>query len=378
MSENVNGSRRTFSRRSLLAATGAAAAVPLLGACGREIDTSGEPDPQPTGSGSNEKVRITIFAFLGNRLADMPKALTEDYMSRHKNVEIEIYEDSNAVGYPKMLAAKQTTPDRPLVNMGFFNSQISAQGDLDDMWNRLDYSSLSNAADISETFRRPNQNGIGIGADQIGITYNTNNISSAPTSWADLWDDAYRGRLTLFDYWWQVVFMAARLNGGSLTDMEPGWQLWREKARNIRTLVTSNPEWQQVLSDGTADITSCWNGTSLQFKDDGAPVDYVPPAEGAIAVPVYLQTVKGNTQAQQEVCVDIINEMLSPRWCQMWAETAVQTPANPAVQLPAHLADLPGFQKANVDKLISVDWATVAEQIADWRNRWDAEVKANI
>lgn len=370
-------SYRQISRRRLLTAAGAATAgavtAPLLNACGGDIDNTDEPEPGGTGN-----VKITIFAFLGNRLADMPKAFAEEYMDQHANVEIEIYEDSNAVGYPKMLAAKETTPDRPLVNMGFFNSQISAQGDLDGMWNQLDYASLSNAADVTDTFRRANSNGIGIGADQIGVLYNTDNINSAPTSWADLWDDAYRGRLTFFDYWWYAVYMAAQANGGSLEDLEPGWQLWREKAGNIRTLVTSNPEWQQVLSNGTADITSCWNGTGLQFRDDGAPVDYVPPAEGAIAVPVYLQTVNGNSQAQQEVCVDIVNQMLSPRWCQMWAETAVQTPANSAVTLPPELADQPGFRPENVEKLISIDWALVAANNEEWRGRWDSEVKANI
>jgi putative spermidine/putrescine transport system substrate-binding protein len=366
-----------LSRRRLLAMAAAAAALPALNACGGDIET--DPDADDAASGApGGKESITIFAFLGNRLADMPKAFAADYMSRHPNVEISIYEDSNAVGYPKILAAKQTTPDKPLVNMGFFNSQISAQGDLDGTWNTLDYAALSNAGDVSDTFRRPNSNGIGIGADQIGIVYNTENISTAPTSWAALWDDAYRGKLTLFDYWWQVVFMAARLNGGSLENMDPGWDLWKAKAGNIRTLVTANPEWQQVLSNGTADITSCWNGTGLQFKDDGAPVDYVVPTEGAIAVPVYLQTVQGNTDNQQEICVDIVNEMLSPRWCQMWAETAVQTPANSAVSLPANLAELPGFRAENVAKLISVDWGQVAQNNADWRARWDADVKANI
>ncbi|MEV0608671.1 extracellular solute-binding protein [Polymorphospora rubra] len=364
-----------MSRRSLLGAAAAAAALPLLSACGGEIDTDTD---APDGGTASGKETITIFAFLGNRLADMPKAFAQDYMSRHPNVDIKIYEDSNAVGYPKILAAKQATPDKPLVNMGFFNSQISAQGDLDGTWNTLDYAALSNATDISDTFRRPNSNGIGIGADQIGIVYNTENISTPPAGWADLWDDRHRGKLTLFDYWWQVVFMAARLNGGSLSNMDPGWNLWREKAGNIRTLVTANPEWQQVLSNGTADITSCWNGTGLQFKADGAPVDYVVPAEGAIAVPVYLQTVQGNSDNQQEICLDILNEMLAPKWCQMWAETAVQAPANSGVTLPADLAGLPGFQQANVDKLISVDWGLVAQQNAAWRSRWDADVKANI
>lgn len=367
-----------LSRRNLLGAAAAAAALPLLNACGGEIDTDTSGD-EPAAAGSpGGKETITIFAFLGNSLADMPKALAQDYMERHPNVEIKIYEDSNAVGYPKILAAKQADPTKPLVNMGFFNSQISAQGDLDGTWNALDYATLSNAADVGDTFRRPGSNGIGIGTDQIGILYNTKNITTAPSTWADLWDDRFKGKLTLFDYWWQVVFMAARLNGGSLENMEPGWQIWKENAENIRTLVTANPEWQQVLSNGTADITSCWNGTGLQFKKDGAPVDYVVPAEGAIAVPVYLQTLQGNTQNQQEICLDILNEMLSPKWCQMWAETAVQAPANAKVTLPSDLAGLPGFRAENVAKLISVDWGLVAKNNTTWRGRWDSDVKANI
>lgn len=370
-------SNSPISRRGLL--TGAAvfaATVPLLSACGAIDPGKAAAPKKPSGSGTKEK--ITIFAFLGNRLADMPKAFAKEYMEANRNVEISIYEDSNAVGYPKILAAKQATPDQPLVNMGFFNSQISAQGDLDKTWNKLDYSSLSNASSVSDTFRRANSNGIGIGADQIGILYNTNNIKSAPTTWADIWSDSYAGQVTLFDYWWQVVFMAAKLNGGGLDNMEPGWDLWGKKAKNIRTLVTANPEWQQVLSNGTANITSCWNGTGIQFKADGAPVDYVVPKEGAIAVPVYLQTVQGNTDNQQEICVDIVNKMLSPKWCQMWSETSVQAPANSAVKLPSDLADLPGFLPENVKKLISVDWALVAAHNAEWRQRWDTAIKANL
>lgn len=377
-------------RRQLLRAAAFAWALPVLGACSQtDLDTTEGDDSSTAGAspttqaGTNEAanggpVSLTIFAFLGNRLADMPKAFAEDYMERHPNVDIEIYEDSNAVGYPRMLAAREAQPDQPLVNMGFFNSQISAQGDLDDMWNRLDYDALPNAADISDTFRRANQNGIGIGADQIGIVYNVDEIESPPQQWSALWDDAYVGRLTLFDYWWYVVYMAARENGGSLEDMDPGWELWRENADHIRTLVTANPEWQQVLSNGTAAITSCWHGTGLQFRDDGAPVAYVPPEEGAIAVPVYLQTVQGNSDAQQEVCVDIVNEMLSPQWCGMWAETAVQAPANQEVELPEEMADLPGFLPETVENLISIDWEVVAANNEEWRSRWDSDIKANI
>jgi putative spermidine/putrescine transport system substrate-binding protein len=364
----------TISRRRLLALGGAGLAGAALSACGQgEIQQSGA-----SGGGGNGKVTVTMFVFLGGDLGVMPKAFAKEYMASHPNVELKIYENSNQVGYPKMLATKQATPDKPFVNLGFFNAQISAQGDTDDMWQPLDYAAMPNAADITDLFRRPGQRGIGVGTDQIGVVYSPQAIGTAPDSWTAVWDDRYRDKLSMFDYWWYAVLAAARLNGGSENNMEPGWDLWRQKAGNIRAIVTSNPEWQQVLSNGTSTITSCWHGTGLQFKRNGAPIEYAPPAEGAIAVPVYLQSVKGNTPQQQEVCQDVINEMLAPKWALEWARTSIQLPANPGVKLPADMADLPGFRKSTVDKLVSVDWSVAAAQNADWKKRWDSDVKANI
>lgn len=368
----VNG---RISRRQALMLGGSALAGAALAGCGQgEIDQSGGSG----GGGSNGKTTVTMFVFLGGDLGVMPKAFAKEYMASHPNVSIEVYENSNQVGYPKMLAAKQNTPDRPFVNLGFFNAQISAQGDNDGMWEPLDYASMSNVAEVPETFRRANQHGIGVGTDQIGVLYNRDEITTAPTSWTAVWDDRYRDKLSLFDYWWYAVLAAARVEGGSLENLEPGWALWREKAANVRAIVTSNPEWQQILSNGTSSITSCWHGTGLQFKRNGAPVEYAPPSEGAIAVPVYLQSVKGNTPQQQEVCQDIINEMLAPKWNLEWARTSIQTPANPAVQLPPDMADLPGFRPETVEKLVALDWKVVATNVADWRKRWDTDIKANI
>jgi putative spermidine/putrescine transport system substrate-binding protein len=299
-------------------------------------------------------------------------------MAKHPNLTIEIYENSNTVGYPKMLAAKQTTPDQPLVNLGFFNGQTAAQGDIDGMWNKLDYGALPNVKNVLPVFKRANRQGIGLGSDQVGIVYNTKSLSPAPTSWADLWASKVKGKATYFDYYWEGVYMAARANGGSLTNMNPGWTFWKDHAKWIRTIVTSNPQYLDVLTNGTAEITSYFNGTGLQWKNGGAPLDYVPPKEGAISVPVYLCTVKGNTSDQEAVSLDIINQMLTPKWCEQWATTTIQVPAVQGVKLPSDLASLPAFKQETVSKLIKLDWVTVAKQTANWKQRWDQDVKANI
>ena len=319
-----------------------------------------------------------MFVFLGGALGVMPKEFKDWYESHHSNVSITVYENSNTVGYPLMVAQKQQA-SKPFVNMGFFNAQTSAQGDLDDMWEKLDYGSLSNEKDIYPAFKRSNQHGIGIGADQYGLLYNTQQPSKAPTSWSDLWSPSNAGKVTFFDYSWYAVYAAAKLNGGGLRNMTPGWNLWEQKAhQQIRLIVTSNPQYLQVLTNGTAGLTAYFNGTGLQWRRQGAPIQYVPPKEGAINVPVYLQSVKGNTPQQSEACHDIIDKMLSPKWCGGWMNTSIEVPANSKVKLPAEFKQLPAFQKSTIDKVLKLDWQVVAKATATWRTLWDQDVKGHM
>src|SRR5581483_4151449 len=245
--DHVPTAERALTRRELIAAGGTAAAALTLGA-------------RPVAAAlrvRRAKVKVTMFVFLGGALDVMPKAFVKWYEAKHPNVSIDIYENSNTVGYPLMLAAKRQG-GAPLVNMGFFNAQTTAQGDLDGMWEKLDYSRMSNSKDIYPVFKRSNQRGIGIGADQLGLLYNKSTLrGKPPTSWADLWGPAYAGQVTLFDYYWEAVYAAAKLSGGDLRHMTPGWNLWSGKAHNqIRTIVTSNPQYLQVLTNGTASLTS--------------------------------------------------------------------------------------------------------------------------
>lgn len=366
-------SERKVSRREVIVAGGAAlgalavGADPLRAATARPFRRRGS------------KVNVKLFVFLGGALEVMPRRFKDWYEGRNPNVSIEIYANSNTVGYPLMVATKRQSPNEPFVNMGFFNAQTSAQGDLDDMWERLDYGSLKNAKDILPVFRRGNRKGIGIGADQLGLVYNKNQVRKVPRSWRDLWNDDYAGQVTFFDYYWQTVYAAARLNGGDLRHMTPGWNLWKQRARQqIRTIVTSNPQYIQVLTNGTAGLTSYFMGTATQWVRQGAPLVYVPPAEGAINVPVYLQSVKGNTKQQSEVCHDIIDKMLSPTWCGGWMNTSIEVPANSKVKLPAEFAKLPAFQKQTIDKLWKPNYQVVAKAIATWRKQWDQDVKGRI
>src|SRR6185503_13192680 len=107
-------SGKTFTRRDILAAGGAAAGALMLGA---------GPARAAMRVRRASPVEVTMFVFLGGALGVMPKAFKEWYESNHQNVKINIYENSNTVGYPLMVAAKRQDASKPFVNLGFFNAQ---------------------------------------------------------------------------------------------------------------------------------------------------------------------------------------------------------------------------------------------------------------
>jgi len=321
---------------------------------------------------------VKLFAFLGGDLAKMPKEFAKEYESKHKNVQVEIYEQSNTIGYTKMLAQRKADPDNPLVNLGFFNSNSTVQGIDDDMWVKLDYDELSHADDIYPSMRREDGYGIGIGTDQYGLVYNKEKIKDRPTSWSALWDHAYRGKVCLFKGPWYALVMAAKLNGGSEKNVEPGFELWKREAKQIRLMVESNPQYLNVLSNGSTPLTAYFAGTSRQWITSGAPLAYVVPEEGAIQQPVYLQAVKGSSQAQLEVAHDMINEMISPKWCSRWAEVSVETPANSKSKLPENLKGQPAFSAKTRENFVDIDFDVVGRNAAKWQERWDRDVTSRI
>lgn len=369
----IEAIRSRLSRRGFLMGTAGLAAASTLSACSSPFAQDGG-----SNGGGGKKLSITMFVFLGGDLAKMPQEFAKEYMESNPNVSIEFYEQSNSVGYGKMLAQRKADPEKPLVNMGFFNTNTSIQGIGDEMWESLDYSSMKNAGDVLPIFQRDDHKGIGIGSDQYGLLLNPDALGSTPTSWSALWDRKYKGTLSLFNFPWYAVYAAALANGGSLDDMEPGWKIWEERADQIKLIVESNPQYLNVLSDGTAPLTTYFAGTGQQWINEGAPLEYVVPDEGAMPLPVFLQSVAGQGDDETEVCQDIINEMLAPKWVSRWAETSIEIPATQSAEIPDSLADLPAFQQSTIDGLLEIDYDIVGEKQAEWTERWNNNVVPKI
>jgi putative spermidine/putrescine transport system substrate-binding protein len=346
----------------------------ILAGCGKS-----QAGREAVSPGGVKPVTITMFIWAGANQGVVPQEVGDQYMKDHPNVTIEYLESNNSVTYPKMLAAKKTTPDQPLVNFGFFNVTTIAKGEVDDMWISLDRTKIPNMNLVPEGYHRPGSRGIGYVDTPIGILYNTDHVKTPPTSWTDLWDnDFFSGKLAFCDYNWFAMSMASRLNGGSEVDMDPGFKIFAANAGKFHSLYNSNDQMKNLLVSGDAWITPWFSSISAVWQDEGAPLGWVVPKEGCIAYPCYLSIVQGSTPEQIAVCQEIINILLEPKWNGRYGELTKNRPCVQGAILPPELADAPYLTSALADHMIFFDWDGMAVHENEWKDRWDKEVKSKL
>lgn len=360
--------RRAFLQRAATLGVGAAA-LPLAESLVFPIDAAAA------------DVALTMFIWSGGEQGTVAREVVADFLSRNAGATIEFYEESNAVAYPKMLAAYQANPQKPLVNFGYFNSAVTFRGDGDKMWLPLDPAKIPNMNDIYPAYRRPGDIGVGHSVSPIGIAYNKDMVKTPPTSWADVWSNPeYKGRVILFDYLWPYtgVIQAARMNGGSEAEPDAGFEVWAQHTDQIMALVTSTQQAQNLMARGDAWVTIWAKGNVQQWVDAGAPVEFAVPKEGLVAFPLFFQMVVGTTPEQQAVAEKILNMLLSPESLARFCELNGVAPTSSKVSLPARMAEDPAYSSAAIENAIQLDWATLAAKDAEYREKWDRMVKSKL
>ncbi len=86
------------------------------------------------------------------------------------------------------------------------------------------------------------------------ITYNPKVVTTPPTSWNDLFDPKYKGRIAIGDITGtsgvQFLMAVNKMRGGTLDNMEPGFAAMKELADNSVTLYTQADQLVSLFQRG--------------------------------------------------------------------------------------------------------------------------------
>lgn len=278
------------------------------------------------------------------------------------------------------LSKLQAQKDHPQIDVAFIDDGPQAQAKSFGLLAPLDEKIVTNLANVYDIAKDKDNIGVGFGIISTGLAYNKEifekNNWKPITSWNDLADPKFKGKLVLPSisntYGVHLLIMAAKANGGSEKNIEPGFEKLKEIAKNAVTFDKTADVSNYFLQGQT--VASAW-GSSRVFtlKGSGFPIEYVIPKEGAPALMSTVNVVKNAPNG--ELAQKFVNYVLSEEVQTEFAKSLFNGPVNKNVKLSGDILNKIIYGQEQISKLVKVDWEYVNQKRAEWTERASKEIE---
>lgn len=219
-----------------------------------------------------------------------------------------------------------------------------------------------------------------IGLQFAGIAYNPSVITTPPTSWTDLWNPAYKGKVGIANMdstlgtGWMVEI--AKLKGGSETNIDPAFDALQELLPNLAGVASNPGALSTMFQQGEIAIAPHNISSIAVLQDKGIDVEWVVPKEGGFAFGTSMHVVK-NPISSAELAAAYIDTALSPEvQAAMAAAPFYIAPVNRSVPLEGVLAEKVAASYDDYEKFIYQDWAAISKNRPEWIERFSKAVSA--
>ncbi|WP_102224157.1 ABC transporter substrate-binding protein [Acidimangrovimonas sediminis] len=251
-----------------------------------------------------------------------------------------------------------------------FAQQLASEG----LLTKIDMSKVSNSKDLVKG---------SIGADgqyviyqwsATVIAYNPKAYKTPPDSWADVFAAAKKGRAALPDISGTAgvdfLLAAARMNGGSIDDLAPGFKAIKAVSPHVSAYYTQADQLISMFERGEIDIAPWYPDRATVAAKSGLSVAVAYPKEGAVGIKVALVIPKGaQNVAGAEKYIDTV---LSAPAQKCFADTMYEGSVNKTVKLTGDAAKAVPPEKYGT--IYFPDPAKVAADVGKWRKTWEHQI----
>lgn len=341
----------------------------VMSACGSKTGSTSK----DTNSKSDKT--LVLAAYGGSYEKKMKETVIPKF-EKEFGVKVQYITGSSVDTVSKLQAQKAN----PQIDVAFIDDGPQAQAKSFGLLAPLDEKIVTNLANVYDIAKDKDHIGVGFGIITTGLAYNKKlfeeNKWEPITSWNDLADPKFKGKLVLPSisntYGIHMLVMAAKANGGSETNIEPGFEKLKEMAKNAVTFDKTADVSNYFLQGQT--VASAW-GSSRVFtlKESGFPIEFVIPKEGAPALMSTVSVVKN--APHEELAQKFVNYVLSEEVQSEFAKSLFDGPVNKNVKLEGDILEKIIYGQEQVSKLVKVDWESVNQKRAEWTERANKEIE---
>ena len=223
----------------------------------------------------------------------------------------------------------------------------------------------------------------GVTLGMTGLAYNSKMFKekgwAAPTSWMDLADPKYKGKVVFqsmpsSSFGLHGFLMFNRIQGGNDKNVEPGFKAWPNTiGPNVLEYIPSSAKLSEMVQTNEAAVFPLTPTAVAALKDKGIPVEYAQPKEGSVVLMVAQCVIAKNSDP--EMSQKLAEFLLSPLAQANVLQFGNQIPTNPkAPVVGAGVAQVEQIGKY-MKTAITVDWDSVNTNRPAWNARWNKTIE---
>ena len=336
--------QRTIPRRAVLAGAGLALARPAI---------------------AQSRQPLTVMAYGGVYETILREKVIPAFEAAHPYaVTLVVADDTLLV--PRLVAARGRAPYDVITLNDDAATLLRANGLL-----APDQSDkLPNLAQIYDSMKPPRTVIYGVTVYEYDLVYRTAAFPTPPASWQDLWRPGITVGVPAVSqsYGMTFLYLAALLNGGSATNLGPGFEAIHRLAKfkiykNVGQGLT-------LFQQGEIDAALYYGHRGQQLIDLGFPVARVRPSEGVFAQRTGTQIPRGTTNMPGALAW--VETSLSAAYQAAFVDQ-FYSPANRTVPLSPAMAAKHVTGEAAIASLRDPPWAELLPQRDAVLDRWSRE-----
>ena len=292
---------------------------------------------------------------------------------RAQGVRIEVVPGTSA----EVLARAQAQKGKPGMHLMFLDDGVMVRAVAAGLCQPLRDDPV--LRELYPTAVRRDRKAVGLNVGMTGLGYNTRLFArqgwAPPTSWMDLADPRYKGKVVMQSaaastFGLHAFLMFNRIQGGTDADTNPGFRAWPGSVgANVREYLPDSARLGELVEADEAALFPLSPTAVMRLKRMGVPVEYAAPKEGSAVLMVAECVVARNSEP--ELSQQLALYLLSVQAQVKALETGSLFPSNKNVSPPPdHVVSFKRFQGYMTNAKI-VNWERINADRPAFNARWN-------